>query len=474
MLRFAKIIVFLLGIAGFSLAQGPVSVYGALKACTIGGKGRICGSGAYANTAVQLKGISLGWSNTGWESAAFFNANTVNALVDGWKSEVIRVPIGYAENNGYKTDPSNLTRVKTAIAAALEKDVYVIIDWHSHDAHNELTPATTFFEDMIQTYGANNDRIIYEIYNEPKSIQWATIKTYADNIIGKIRAKGANNLILVGTPEWSARPNQADGSYLSDPNVAYVFHFYAAYHKMDGGGGMGNLTYSQGITKVLDAGKPIFASEYGTVMNNGNGAHDPASTNAWYKFMDDNGISSCAWQVSYKNETSALFATSFKDNLASRPLSDFTNRSNMKESGQFIYDMLISNANSAPWRNPQPPPPPSSSSAAPSSSSISSSSSSSSSSNNSSSSAENTPIITLSNAAFLNSAIASKNGISLTVKNNAVVEVFGLKGNSVRKFSFANGDYSVSLSDLPKGLYIVKVSFGNEKRILKIPVNFGN
>jgi len=454
MSRVVKVVVFLLGIASFSLAQGPVSVYGALKACTIDGKGRICGSGLYANTAVQVKGISLGWSNTGWESAAFFNANTVNALVDGWKSEVIRVPIGYSENGGYKSDASNLTRVKTAIEAALAKDVYVIIDWHSHDANNELDAATKFFEDMIEAYGADNDRIIYEIFNEPKQITWATIKTYADNIIGKIRAKGANNLILVGTPEWSARPNKADGDYLSDPNVAYVFHFYAFTHKTTNGNTPGNPTYSEGITTVLNAGKPIFASEYGTVASSGNGTHDAASTNAWYEFMDANGISSCAWQVSYKNETSALFATTFKDNIATRPLSDFTNKANMKESGQFIYDMLIANAATAPWLN-SPLLPSSSSEEAPSSSS---------------SSDDETPIIALPQIVLSNSAMASNNGINLAVKNKAVVEVFGLKGNSVRKFSLANGVYSVSFSDLPKGLYIVKVSFGSEKSILKVPI----
>jgi len=456
MLQFAKVLVFLLGIASFSFAgTGPVSVYGALKACTIEGKGRICGSGLYANTAVQVKGISLGWSNTGWESAAFFNANTVNALVDGWKSEVIRVPIGYAENNGYKTDPSNLTRVKAAIEAALAKDVYVIIDWHSHNADNELTPATTFFEDMIQTYGADNDRIIYEIYNEPKSIQWATVKTYADNIIGKIRAKGANNLILVGTPEWSARPNQADGNYLSDPNVAYVFHFYAAYHKMDGGGGQGNLTYSQGIKKVLDAGKPIFVSEYGTVMNSGNGSHDAASTNAWYKFMDDNGISSCAWQVSYKDETSALFVTSFKDNLSTRPIEDFTKDNNLKESGKFILAMLKQNATTTPWLNsPLLPSSSSSSEEAPSSSS---------------SSEDETPIV-LPQIVHSNALNSVNNGVNLQVVSGASLKVFDLKGNMVRSLKFTRGSYIVSLGDLPKGLYIVKVQFGSQKEILRVPI----
>jgi len=450
MSQFAKMFVFLLGIASFSFA-GPVSVYGALKACTIDGKGRICGSGLYANTAVQVKGISLGWSNTGWESSYFFNANTVNALVDGWKSEVIRVPIGYSENGGYKSDASNLTRVKAAIEAALAKDVYVIIDWHSHDANNELDAATKFFEDMIEAYGADNDRIIYEIFNEPKQITWATIKTYADNIISKIRAKGANNLILVGTPEWSARPNKADGDYLSDPNVAYVFHFYAYTHKTTNGNTPGNPTYSEGITTVLNAGKPIFASEYGTVASSGDGTHDAASTNAWYAFMDDNGISSCAWQVSYKNETSALFATSFKTPNTSS-LADFTNKANMKESGQFIYDMLIANAATAPWLN-SPLLPSSSSEEAPSSSS----------------GEDETPIV-LPQIVHSNALNSVSNGVNLQVVRNASLKVFDLKGNMVRSLKFTQGSHTVSLTDLPKGLYIVKAQFGSQKEILRVPI----
>jgi len=124
------------------------------------------------------------------------------------------------------------------------------------------------------------------------------------------------------------------------------------------------------------------------------------------------------------------------------------------------------------------PPSPSSSSGANSSNSVGSSSSlntgSSSSeadSGDSSSSDEDTPILTLPQIGLSNSAIAFKNGINLAVKSNAVVQVFGLKGNSMRKFSFSNGVYSVSFSDLPKGLYIVKVSFGSEKRILRVLVN---
>ncbi|MDR0518402.1 MAG: glycoside hydrolase family 5 protein, partial [Fibromonadaceae bacterium] len=125
---------------------GPVAVYGRLKACAISGKGQVCGSGSYASQAVQVKGVSLFWSNTGWGGEKFFTASTINTLVDDWKAEIVRVPIGYSAdgacNGGYQCDASNLTRVKTAVNAAIARGVYVIIDWHSHDANNELTAAT--------------------------------------------------------------------------------------------------------------------------------------------------------------------------------------------------------------------------------------------------------------------------------------------------------------------------------------------
>jgi len=60
-----------------------------------------------------------------------------------------------------------------------------------------------------------------------------------------------------------------------------------------------------------------------------------------------------------------------------------------------------------------------------------------------------------------NYAMQVGNNINLTVKNNAVVEIYGLKGNLISKQNYANGNHSVSLKHLPKGMYFVKVSFGN-------------
>jgi len=317
---------------------GPVAYYGELKASG----NKLVGSKT-GSTAVQVRGVSLFWSNTGWGGDKFFTADAVNAMVDGWKAEVIRVPIGYSEDGGYKTDASNKTRVKVAIDAAIAKGVYVIIDWHSHNAHNELSAATSFFTEMAQTYGAK-DNVIFEIYNEPLSIDWSTIKTYANSIISTIR-QYSDNLILVGTPNWDQDVNVAANSQVSDTknNIAYVFHFYAASHSLN--------TFGGNINAVLNAGYPVFVSEYGTVSADGNGSHNESASDAWMTFLNSRNISYCAWSVNNKNEA----ASSFKPTFTPSASAAWTSTSNMTTSGQYVYSKLVSWASSAPWRGASPP-----------------------------------------------------------------------------------------------------------------------
>jgi uncharacterized protein (TIGR02145 family) len=89
--------------------------------------------------------------------------------------------------------------------------------------------------------------------------------------------------------------------------------------------------------------------------------------------------------------------------------------------------------------------------------------------NPSSSSNSNTPI-RLPQIAASNQATQIRNGINLHTTSKAVVEVYGLKGNLVSRQNFASGVYTVSYGHLPKGVYIVKTTFGSEKQILRLPV----
>lgn len=333
-----------------SVGNSPVEAYGKLQANgsnLVGSK--TCG------TAVQLKGVSLGWSNTGWESANFFNSTAVNAMVDDWKAEIIRVPIGYAESGGYKNDPSNLTRVRTAIDAAIAKNVYVIIDWHSHNANNETDAAKDFFAQMSEEYG-HYDHVIFEIYNEPtneKGGTWENIKAYAEQVIPVIRAH-SSNLILVGTRHYSRHLEDVVGNALADENVGYVLHFYSDNLYLDRilETGTNSPTFREAINQAVNANLLVFISEYGTTNSDGGDpnkgnldSHHEANSDEWMAFLDEHKISSCAWHVNNKGEGSAFFATSFN------PLTgDYNDKSSMKASGAYIYDMLNEWAKTVAWR----------------------------------------------------------------------------------------------------------------------------
>jgi endoglucanase len=63
------------------------------------------------------------------------------------------------------------------------------------------------------------------------------------------------------------------------------------------------------MVNAINAGLPIFVSEYGTCDASGNGAIDEKQANAWVEEMDRYGVSYVAWNLSNKNETSALISS---------------------------------------------------------------------------------------------------------------------------------------------------------------------
>ncbi len=109
-----------------------------------------------------------------------------------------------------------------------------------------------------------------------------------------------------------------------------------------------------------------------------------------------------------------------------------------------------------------------SSSSAMVSSSSSSRASSSSSSRVSSSSTETTPI--LSHFVSSNQAAKIKNGVNFQVVNGATVEIYGIKGNLINRQNYKAGVHNLSLANLPNGIYLVKVRFESDVKILRVPV----
>lgn len=247
---------------------------------------------------VSLAGSSLFWSIPGWGGDKYWNNNVVNFLKNDWKSTIVRAPMGVEDGGGYIQNPTaNKALMKTVVDSCIANGVYVIIDWHSHYANQYQSQAVAFFTEMAQTYGGY-DNVIYEIWNEPVgTVSWPnTVKPYAQAVIAAIRAKDPDNLIIVGSPDWSTDVHVAAADPINDPNVAYSFHFYAASHF---------AAHRADAQAALNLGKALFITEWGTCASNGAGSVNTTSTTEWTDWMRANKLSHCNWAINDKAETAS-------------------------------------------------------------------------------------------------------------------------------------------------------------------------
>lgn len=278
--------------------------------------------------AVQLRGIST--HGIAW-FPDFVNQDAVTQLSEDWGANLFRIAMYTDENGGYCTDGDKeklKALVTDGVEYAKQADMYVIVDWHILHDSNPLThkaEALQFFKEMTEKLKGEK-HVLYEICNEPNSgCSWEDIKTYANEVIPVIRENAPEAVILVGTPTWSQEIDKPQNDPISGyDNIMYTLHFYAATHKED---------LRSKMVNAVEAGTPVFVSEYGLCDASGNGGNDLGQAQSWIDTMDQHGISYAVWSFCNKEETSALIASSC------RKTSDFT-REDLSESGKWIYDML--------------------------------------------------------------------------------------------------------------------------------------
>ena len=240
---------------------------------------------------VCFAGNSFFWSNDNWGGEQYYKAEVVSWLKLDWKTTIVRAAMGVEDPGGYLDNKTaNKNRVKTVVDAAIDEGLYVIIDWHSHHAEDNTNEAALFFQEMANLYG-EYDNVIYELYNEPLDISWSNIiKPYAISIIATIRAIDPDNLIIVGTPEWSQRVDLAAADPITGySNIAYTLHFYTVHHQQ---------WLRDRASAALESGIALFVTEWGSI---GYSLVDPEA-NEGMNWCFDNKISHCNWAVNDKDE----------------------------------------------------------------------------------------------------------------------------------------------------------------------------
>lgn len=252
------------------------------------------------NNPIVLRGLSFGWHSM-WPR--FYNEKAVSWLKKDFNCNVVRAAMGIELGEfSYINNPEfSKEKIEAVINGAIKSDIYVIIDWHSHNIN--LKEAKQFFAEISKKY-AKYPNIIYEVFNEPDYETWWEVKNYSEEIIKVIRENDPNNIILVGCPHWDQDIDLPAEDPIRDyTNIMYTMHFYAATHGKE---------LRDRTDLALKRGLPVFISESAGMEASGDG---PLNYKAWEEYinwMEAKKLSWITWSVSDKDETCSILKKSAK------------------------------------------------------------------------------------------------------------------------------------------------------------------
>lgn len=250
-------------------------------------------NGAVRNEAgdkVCLMGPSWFWSCS---APQWWKAETVDYLVEKWNIQLIRLPVSIApgdntwtnhdatwNTDNYLHSPEyTKALVDNMVRAAIENDIYVIIDFHEHYAQHWADLANEFFTYFATKWG-EYPNVMYEIFNEPICSDSEVI-TYAKKVIPTIRKIDSDNVIIVGSSEYSRHPDQVTSAGEGYSNIAYTWHGYIEWgHQGDWNG---KESWNNGV--------PVVVTEWGM---------DPGETGGLLDKYKQHGVMSAFWSMSNK------------------------------------------------------------------------------------------------------------------------------------------------------------------------------
>ena len=244
---------------------------------------------------VCLMGPSLHWS---YAAPLWWCKETVNYLVDQYHIQIIRLPVTIAPggNGGlnHVEKPSDIITedcyywhpdetkqmVDEVVKAAIENDIYVIIDFHEHCAEDWVALAKEFFTYFATKWG-EYPNVMYEIYHEPLCDN-GTVVNYAKQVIPVIRAIDPDNIIIVGSAQWSREPHNVTGGGQGQTNIAYSWHGYVRWgHHSD---------WESSDAESWNTTVPVIASEWALGSNKNDGG--------LLDIYKSRGVINCFWSMS--------------------------------------------------------------------------------------------------------------------------------------------------------------------------------
>lgn len=226
----------------------------------------------------------------------------------------VRVPISPEE---YKRDDYYLWRyLDKVVTWAGENDNYVILELDytgnpidgSGDEmpdmdENPLDYAAEIWKNVAD-YFKNTPNVIFEIYNEPEGMSDTEWKRCADSLVGVIRDTGADQLVIVGSPDYCYSLGWIEEIGMDDENVAFSLHVYPD-----------RTMWSRAVQRYV-SGYPIIVTEWGYEDDDSDEsgkyhATEDSFGKPFSEFLENNSISWMAANYSYE-EAPAMFNKNYK------------------------------------------------------------------------------------------------------------------------------------------------------------------
>lgn len=208
--------------------------------------------------AVWLQGVAI--PSMEWSAKGENILKSVNAAIDDWNANVIRLPVaehfwfGYGPYQGAKDKGATYRNlVADVVNTAAARGAYVVIDLHRYRAPTDVHAG--FWQDFAGHY-KDHPAVIFELLNEPHDISWevwqnggivpkekkagvveenASTKGGFQSIgmqrlLDVIRETGAKNVVIAGGLDWGYDLSGIlKGHALKDPagrGIVYSSHVY--------------------------------------------------------------------------------------------------------------------------------------------------------------------------------------------------------------------------------------------------------
>jgi aryl-phospho-beta-D-glucosidase BglC (GH1 family) len=274
----------------------PVGIHGQLH---VQGTALVDKNGA----PVQLKGVSSMWLN--WEDRYSTSKPALQWMRDNWHLTVFRAAMGVEPDGAYLNNQDHmLGQLRQVVHNAIDLGVYVIIDWHDHHAYDHQAQAVDFFGKIADEFG-RFPNVLYETFNEPvQDPDWSKqIKPYHQATVAAIRSKDPDGVVILGSRQWSQRPDEAVKDPVLGDNLMYTVHFYACDHRQP---------QRDEAQVAYDAGLALFVTEWAaTPADGGAQNHTVCQDEAqlWHDWMDQRNIGWAAWKLDGCTDSSCLFTS---------------------------------------------------------------------------------------------------------------------------------------------------------------------